>query len=97
MADESKSKILDRIDELKSDLSSDVVIQHKEGYYEQKYPEGHYLHAYATWVTTKPRITVADQARKELRQIYISTAHSEIRRAAGTVLGYSSLRIFLRL
>jgi len=42
---------------------------------------------------TRLRITDSEQSKEELRDVYYGSVFNEVRREAGKVLGYSSLRI----
>jgi len=101
--------VLRKVEDLKRDLSSDIVIQEEVGHY--NYPRietwdpaageaansaeiGEYTEAHKKWVIDKPLITKAMEAEKELKNIYSSSEFIEARKVAGEFLHYSPLRIW---
>jgi len=98
---ESLDNLLERIRNLKGDLSSDIIIQEEKSHDEYTIDEtGNTPWDYVagdSWARKKvidqPRITRAELAKKELQQIYNSSDYQEARKIAGKSLGYSNLRL----
>lgn len=102
----SIDETLEKIKDLKTDLSSDIVLQKEESHEAIIIEEMGAGHGMATWdyasgdshvrqrFIDKPQITKSQLAKSELERLYDFSSEKRIRKAAGEALGYSCARRF---
>lgn len=102
---ESLEVVLRRVNDLRSDLSAEIVVQEGEGHeehFQTPFPEStsdkgmrDFLDGYDEWIVDKPKIAYPDVQKRELsraklQQIYAFSEWYSARYVAGQALGISN-------